>query len=373
MATEPRKALAKTVLIIDDSRTIRRILRDALQAQGLFEEYLEAGDGQAGLEVAQTTPVDLVLCDLDMPRLDGFGFLKGFLATDANRRVPVLMLTGSDEAEKKVEGFALGAIDYIVKPCHPTELCARVRNYLRLKLLQDELETKNRELESKNVELAALAVTDPLTQLHNRRYFMTRSDEELRRSQRYGGPFTILLLDVDHFKKVNDTHGHQVGDDVLVAVARRLRSTLRSTDVLARYGGEEFVVGLPETSVDGARAIAERLRASIEAEIVPAMGRAVTASIGVATLLPDTPSVVAMLESADAALYSAKRAGRNRVEIAAIPADSSGAAADDGAQLPASGVVGGVGQNVAASAPRVSSTPGALPGLGQRERAALRK
>ena len=364
MDTEPRRTtLAKTVLIVDDSRTIRRILREALQAEGLFEHYLEAADGQAGIEAAQGTSVDLVLCDLDMPRLDGFGFLKGFFAAEAHRRVPVLMLTGSGEAEKKVEGFALGAIDYIVKPCHPTELCARVRNYLRLKLLQDELETKNRELEHKNAELAALAITDPLTQLHNRRYFMTRSEEELRRSQRYGGPLTILLLDVDHFKKVNDTHGHQVGDEVLVAVAQRLRASLRSTDVLARYGGEEFVVCLPETPVDGARAIAERLRASVEAEIVPAMGRAVTVSIGVAMLRPDTQSVGSLLENADAALYRAKRAGRNRVELATIGADSSGAA-DDRAQVPISGVVGGVGQDVGRRASSGPIKSAALPGLG---------
>jgi diguanylate cyclase (GGDEF)-like protein len=317
MGTVGAARTARTVLIVDDSRSIRAFIRQALEAEGMFDSYIEARDGLEGVEAARQTRVDLVLCDLDMPRLGGFGFLKAFLSAKAHRGVPVLMLTGSGDVATKVKGFALGASDCIVKPCDPAELCARVRNYLRLKTLQDELEAKNEELEAKNEELGALAITDGLTQVHNRRYFMGRAEEELHRAQRYGRAFSLLLIDVDHFKRVNDTFGHQVGDDVLVAVARRLGTSLRSTDVLARYGGEEFVVCLPETDIERARDAAERLRAAIDAEVVPALGRSVTVSIGGAALTPDALSIPSLLKLADDALYRAKAAGRNRVELAA--------------------------------------------------------
>ena len=307
----------KTVLIVDDSPSRRAFIRQALEAEDAFEKYIEVDDGLAGVEATKTARVDLVLCDLDMPRFAGFHFLEAFLSTKSHHRVPVLMLTGSGDAATKVKGFALGASDCIVKPCDPAELCARVRNYLRLKTLRDELEAKNEELEAKNEELGALAITDGLTQVHNRRYFMARAEEELHRAQRYGRAFSLLLLDVDHFKRVNDTFGHQVGDDVLVAVARKLEASLRSSDVLARYGGEEFVVCLPETNIDRAREVAERLRAAVEAEVVPALGRSVTVSIGGAALTPGMSSIPSLLKLAAAALYSAKGEGRNRVEVGA--------------------------------------------------------
>jgi two-component system, cell cycle response regulator len=321
----PIESRGKAVLIVDDSRTIRAAIRETLQEQGLFDEYLEAENGWAGLKLALTRPVDLVLCDLEMPGLDGFGFILRFRADPRTKMIPVLMLSGQGSPEKKVEGFARGANDYLVKPCHPAELCARVKNYLKLKLLQDEIAAKNRELSRMNSELAELATTDALTGVHNRRHFMSRATEELKRCRRHRHQFGILLFDADHFKRINDTLGHAQGDKVLVAIAGSLRKALRETDLVARFGGEEFVVGLPETPLDHTMMVAERLRAGIEALEIEGMDRPVTVSVGVCAYPASTSdSVSEMIALADEALYRAKATGRNRVEVASPPASRSG-------------------------------------------------
>jgi two-component system cell cycle response regulator len=310
----------KVALIIEDSRATRRIIVKMLEEDHLFDLLLEAENGQTGLRMAAGQAVDLVLCDLDMPDLDGFGFLERFRAEPRNETVPVLMLSGTGASEKKVEGLRRGANDYIVKPCSRDELCARVRNYLRMKLLQDELKRKNQELESINAELARSAITDPLTGLHNRRHFMRRANEETKRAQRHGRCFGLLMMDVDHFKRINDGFGHQVGDDVLIAVAAGLRKTLRETDLLARFGGEEFIIGLPETPRDGSAILADRLRQIVATTAMPSVDRAVTVSVGVACVpSPGVDSVDQLISRADAALYRAKREGRNRVVLDGDP------------------------------------------------------
>jgi diguanylate cyclase (GGDEF)-like protein len=319
----PAEPRGKAVLIVDDSRTIRSSIRETLQQAGLFDEYLEAENGWAGLRLALTQPVDLVLCDLEMPGLDGFGFIMRFRADTRTKTVPVLMLSGQASPEKKVEGFARGANDYLVKPCHPAELVARVKNYLKLKLLQDEIAEKNRELSRMNLELAELATTDALTGVHNRRHFMQRAVEELKRCRRHRHHFGMLILDADHFKRINDTLGHPQGDRVLVAIAQTLRKALRETDLVARFGGEEFVVGLPETPLEQTIFVAERLRQSIEALQIEGQPWPVTVSIGVCAYpVANTDDVQEMLKLVDDALYQAKASGRNRVEVAKAP-DSS--------------------------------------------------
>jgi diguanylate cyclase (GGDEF)-like protein len=326
-SAEPR---GKAVLIVDDSRTIRSSIRETLQQAGLFDEYLEAENGWAGLRLALTQPVDLVLCDLEMPGLDGFGFIMRFRADTRTKTVPVLMLSGQASPEKKVEGFARGANDYLVKPCHPAELVARVKNYLKLKLLQDEIAEKNRELSRMNTELAELATTDALTGVHNRRHFMSRATEELKRCRRHRHQFGVLLFDADHFKRINDTLGHAQGDKVLVAIAASLRKALRETDLVARFGGEEFVVGLPETPLEHTMMVAERLRAGIEALEIDGMDRPVTVSVGVCAYPASTSdSVSEMIALADEALYRAKANGRNRVEVVGPPPPKSGEPGSD--------------------------------------------
>jgi diguanylate cyclase (GGDEF)-like protein len=224
----------------------------------------------------------------------------------------------------KVEGLELGADDYLTKPFDMLELSARVQSMLRLKTLQDELVAKCRDLdrmyqdlEKKSQELERLARVDPLTGLFNRRYFEERFYSEFSRSQRYRVPICCLMLDIDHFKRVNDTRGHQAGDCALKELALTLRRTLRDVDLTARYGGEEFVAILPETALrEGIRA-AERLRASVEANVFEHEGKPlkITVSIGVASYpVPGINDPEALLRVADDALYRAKEHGRNRVE-----------------------------------------------------------
>ncbi|NMO23636.1 diguanylate cyclase, partial [Pyxidicoccus fallax] len=227
-----------------------------------------------------------------------------------------------------VEGLELGADDYLVKPFDMLELSARVKSMLRLKALQDALVEKNRELDRANKELArrreellALSRTDALTGLFNRRYFEERLNEEFARSRRYGSPLSLVMLDIDHFKRINDTYGHPFGDQVLKAVAHTSRSRLREVDLLARYGGEELIALLPETGPEDALKVCERVREAIAAleleEACPGGAPRpvrLTASLGVATVpAADLTSAEALLRAADISLYAAKGAGRNRV------------------------------------------------------------
>jgi diguanylate cyclase (GGDEF)-like protein len=305
----------KTVLVIDDSATMRALVCAALREKNLFDRYVEASDGAAGLRAAADVTPDLVLCDLVMPGVDGYGFLERFRATEVGARVPVLMLSSEQEAAKKVGGLERGANDYIVKPCPPAELCARVANYLRMKSLQDELEAKNRELSVKNAELATMAITDSLTQLHNRRHFIERGEQEFARAARAGAPLGLLLCDVDHFKQVNDSYGHHAGDRVLQEVARLVRDAVRQGDVVARWGGEEFVVLLPDADYGASMRVAEKLRTVVESKAFSGTGAPITISIGVGGYpAPGVDSLFSLIEIADQALYRAKQAGRNRTE-----------------------------------------------------------
>jgi diguanylate cyclase (GGDEF)-like protein len=303
---------------------MRALVCAALRDEGLFERYLEASDGEEGLRLAAEAPPDLVLCDLVMPGLDGYGFLERFRATEAGRRVPVLMLSSEQDGEKKLGGFARGANDYILKPCPPAELCARVVNYLRLKLLQDELEAKNRELSLKNAELAKMAITDPLTQLYNRRHFMERAEQDFSRALRARAPLGLLMLDVDHFKRINDTWSHHEGDQVLQGVASAVRDSVREGDVVARWGGEEFVVLLPDSDFPSSTRVAEKLRGAVEGLDLGPAGVRVTISIGIGVFpAPGVESLPALLEVADQGLYRAKQTGRNRaVSLSPPPAET---------------------------------------------------
>lgn len=300
-----------TALIIDDSDTLREEILRTLKEASLFESYLEACDGLEGFKVLLNNRVDLVLCDLEMPRMDGFRFLAMMRAREEFQDVPVIILTGREDRDTKIRGLEQGASDYLTKPFDAGELVARVRVQLKVKSLQDELKRSNDMLRT-------LSITDPLTHLHNRRHLMEMVEKEFQRASRKGAHLSLIILDIDYFKKVNDTYGHQEGDRVLTILAEIVRRRLRSYDLAARYGGEEFVLLLPETPVHEAMAIAERLRLEVQEHIFDGslQGQVITISLGVATYPSSRiESIDSLFRQADEALYRAKQSGRNRVEL----------------------------------------------------------
>ena len=302
--------MSTKILIVDDSRFARRHLEQVLRGSGVCEEVATAGDGGEALEALRAGEVDLVLCDVLMPGVDGFEFLAR--RQSEQLQVPVIMLTSEGAVESKVKCLEAGASDYLVKPFHDAELVARVKLHLQLKTLGDELMRKNEEL-------ARLACIDPLTDISNRRHFMDAFERELSRAVRHGFSLTLGMIDIDHFKRINDSYGHQVGDEALVLVVRRLRQALRAHDLLGRYGGEEFAVVFVNAGPDAALAGAERCRRVIAAEELEIAGRRlpITVSIGVvACTQPETTSIDELIRQADEALYLAKRRGRNRVVVA---------------------------------------------------------
>jgi two-component system, cell cycle response regulator len=305
-----------TILIIDDSETAAAHARRVLQECSSGYRILTAKDGLDGYKALVTTQVDLVLCDLVMQTMDGHKFLSLKRSRPELSDVPVIMLTGAGEVSEKVKALEGGAADYLTKPFHDAELVARVRVHLKIRSLQAELREKNARLEE-------LSNTDPLTKLANRRHFLEVAGVELLRAQRYSTPLACVMVDLDHFKNINDGYGHLAGDAVLCAVADALRGGLRQHDMAARYGGEELVMLLPHTDVHGAEAVAQRYRRTIEELCISHDGveLCVTASLGIAAY-PEHPASTLedLLARADTGLYAAKAAGRNCVRVGEAPA-----------------------------------------------------
>ncbi len=290
------------------------MLRVLLERAELFDEICEASERDEALHLARIQPPDLVLCDATID------FVRPFRAERRYADVPLLVM-GPAMSVRKVAAFEQGADDWVTKGCGGAELRARVGCHLRLRLMHQALVRTTEDLVAKNRELAEQATTDPLTGIRNRRWLLERAEEELSRARRYERPWAVLAIDVDHFKRINDTFGHPRGDAVLVGVANALRDAIRDTDALARFGGEEFVVVMPETNDGGALEAAERLRCIISHTPFEGIDRPVTISLGVSVYDPEHGSfidVARMLERADAALYLAKKLGRDRVELADI-------------------------------------------------------
>ena len=300
------------VLVVDDARTNRQFVGDLILERKLGDECVYAEDGLVAFKALRSTPIDLVVCDLDMPRCDGLKFLRLKATDPAFANVPVIVVTGAEDVSRKVQALTGGASDYVVKPFEPNELAARIGVHLKLRKLQAELQRANTELQR-------LTQIDPLTEVANRRHLTERLEEEYLRARRYERPMSLGMLDIDYFKKLNDNYGHPAGDHALIEVAKVIKTTLRRHDFVARYGGEEFVMVLPETPADRALLAFERVRSAIElAEIVYDGKRLpVTVSLGVAScphqLLMKGQDMITL---ADTALYDAKRSGRNRVVAA---------------------------------------------------------
>jgi diguanylate cyclase (GGDEF)-like protein len=298
-----------TVMIADDSMLVRAVVRAGLEAENY--DVMEAEDGTLALQQCRLRPPDVILLDIVMPGLDGYQVLAQLKADPELNHIPTVFLTGRTGMSDVVTGLRAGAHDYLKKPFEPEELLARVASALHVKQLQDQLRDRNALLDQ-------LSRTDALTALYNRRHLDEELDRRHGEARRHHDPLGALLLDIDHFKQVNDVHGHPVGDDVLREVARRIQNELRSEDIAGRWGGEEFLIILPRTDLDGVLRLAERIRLTVSATpvIVGDQRIAVTISGGCAVGPGESPAD--LLRRADKRLYQAKDAGRNQI-VAAAP------------------------------------------------------
>ena len=297
------------VLLVEDSQTTRALLSKYLAGH---YELLHAADGQAAWELLNArADIELVITDIQMPRMTGQQLLVAIRKSNAERfrNLPVIVMTTADDNTDRNLAFLNGANDFITKPIDEFELQARVN-------VHQKLARTIRELEASRHALALQAATDPLTQLKNRRAFFDNADKFFSQARRYHTDLSLMLIDIDHFKRINDTHGHHGGDEALSHLAAVLSRMTRSEDTVARIGGEEFGVLLPDTNRLGAAVLAERVRAAVEREPFILGGKTVnvTVSIGIASFGPDGLDVIDQLMSAaDRRLYLAKSAGRNRI------------------------------------------------------------
>ena len=299
-----------SILLVEDSQTTRALLSKYLT--GAYR-LVHAKDGAEAWEVLErTTDIDLVITDINMPRMTGHQLLVKIRKSDEPRfkNLPVIVMTTTDDNVDRNLAFLNGANDFLTKPVDEIELQARVNVHYKLAHTIRELEASRRRL-------AEQATTDPLTHLKNRRAFFENGTKQIAMARRYGTDVSIIVADVDHFKKVNDTYGHQAGDEALIAVSRVLLELTRTEDTVARIGGEEFAILLPDTNRLGAAVLAERMRNGVERErFILNDGREVTItiSIGVASFAVELVDTVDQLLSiADQRLYLAKRNGRNRI------------------------------------------------------------
>ena len=298
------------ILIVDDVEDNLEILGDLLEFDGY--NVRKAQSGEEALEQVQASRPDLVLMDILMPGMDGFEVCTRLKAAESTKSIPVIFVSSMTDIDSKVNGFKVGAVDYVNKPFHHAEILVRVNTHITLLRLRKHLEEQNAELER-------LANTDYLTNLYNRRRFFHVAEEEFAEAIQSGNPISITLIDLDFFKQINDLHGHLVGDRVLVHIAQLIRSLCRVSDVAARYGGEEFIILHPSTDGQKAFQVAERIRKGVAAKPYlrgeEEIGITLSAGIVDTEICKDCPRIDDILALADKALYRAKERGRNQVVL----------------------------------------------------------
>jgi two-component system cell cycle response regulator len=298
------------ILLAEDDPVTRMLMTRFLNKAGY--EVDAVANGSEALDRMTKQYYPMLVTDWEMPEMDGVALCKAVRNLQMDGYVYALLLTARDSKEHIIAGLEAGADDYLVKPVHEAELIARLNAGRRILTLEHSLRVAN---ERNRI----LSITDALTGAYNRRYLMEQLPRELERCRRYAYPLSVLMCDIDHFKEINDTHGHAAGDDVLQLFAARAQKLIRSnSDWMARYGGEEFLIVLPETGYLGAMAVAEKIRNVIAgAPFESRMGEtAVTASFGVASTGDTGPDLMlktdTLIRCADECLYSSKEAGRNR-------------------------------------------------------------
>ena len=287
-----------TIMIVDDTKENINVLRKTLTLVGA--KISVALNGKMALDLIPKLKPDLILLDVMMPEMDGYEVCKRLKEDEESKNIPVIFITAKGDIEDVVKGFEAGAVDFIMKPFRQEEVLARVRTHLTLsaalkKLIQD-------------------SETDPLTGLFNRRTFLKRIDNEAARFKRSQKPFSILFGDIDFFKKINDTFGHAAGDAVLVSISKLLDTEKREIDQISRWGGEEFLILLPETGLNGAVLLGNKIREKISAQSIMHEGKEikVTMSFGASIYNGETP-IDKTIDLADQRLYLAKESGRNKV------------------------------------------------------------
>ncbi|MFQ6005171.1 MAG: diguanylate cyclase [Woeseia sp.] len=315
------------ILVADDEVAIRKLVGELLEAEG--HEVTLAEDGQDALEKFKRSWHEIVFSDIRMPKLNGIELLGEVKEINANTQF--VIMTSHASIDNSIDALKKGAFDYILKPFADLDIVVDVANRAienlsgirRQQYLLNTLARQNQELDSLNKEFREMAIRDGLTGLFNHRHAQQRLDEEFERAKTFDREFSVLFMDLDHFKFYNDTHGHQAGDEILEILASLMLEVVRELDTLARWGGEEFIVIAPETDREEACKLAEKIRAAVMGHSFPHAGEqplgTVSLSIGVASRSEGVESSEQLLRLADDAVYFAKDTGRNRTVFCSSP------------------------------------------------------
>lgn len=314
----PQKQL--TILIIDSDVSFTNILSTRLGNVGF--NILVANSYELSIKLMRISRPDIILLDLIVKSNNGKDILTQIKSNSKLSKVPVIILSSDVDINSKVHGFLSGANDYIVKPFRFEELLARINTQFRILSMQKELENKNKELIQKNILLEKLAITDSLTGLYNRGHVLNRLKSEILRSARYKESLSFMMIDIDHFKNINDSYGHLTGDAILKIISNVIKNSVRDIDIVGRYGGEEFIVICPNTDSIGASVVAERIRKNALRTCLEYNSKKISASlsIGLSSSIPKLhvnidAFINKQINDADIALYKAKTEGRNKVVI----------------------------------------------------------
>ncbi|MEA3467887.1 MAG: diguanylate cyclase [Thermodesulfobacteriota bacterium] len=297
------------ILVIDDQPANLEVLVSFLTDRNFNVRIAE--NGKWALQVLETYQPDIIILDVMMPEMDGFETCRRIKSNKDTADIPVIFMTALDSIQDKVTGFEAGGVDYITKPFQHVEVLARVNAHVALRKQKMKLE-QQKEL------LKMMSITDDLTGLFNRRHMTTILEREFGRCQRYGTDLSCLLVDLDHFKRINDTYGHVFGDVVLREFSQSLARSIRATDSAFRYGGEEFLILLPQTDINGAIRIGENIRRRAENTQIEFrnISARVTLSGGISSFYQNHPRTSKeMITFSDTALYKSKKAGRNRMSV----------------------------------------------------------
>ena len=316
LADKRRVLMAKgNILFVEDNNIQGKLTKKFLEERGYAVTWVI--DGMSALRSVMNQSFDVILLDRILPDMDGNEVCIWLKHNEGTKGIPIIMVSAKDTTADIVQGLDSGADDYISKPYEEVELTARVYAALRTKLLQDELMKRNDELKEMLTRVETLSNTDPLTGLFNRRRFEAILRSEFNKAMRYKAPLSCIMIDIDHFKPVNDTYGHAVGDAVIKDVAEIIKRNVRDIDTACRWGGDEFIVVTPMTASANAEPPARRILKSVSDHVFAGVSNnKLTVSIGIADVSkPDVDTASKLIQAADITLFKAKKKGKNRIEL----------------------------------------------------------